>query len=159
MLDSIIKLVQNYRSHEAILKFPNEQFYGGDLKPHGALQDINAYLGSSYLQNKKFPVVFHTIFGKDDREASSPSFFNIDEATQVKLYIQQLKEDRTFRTRTPFEVLSRCVQVEINLYYRRTGHWRYHALSCAMPEDSSTSWSRVRGSQSWLSRGIPGSGK
>lgn len=62
---------------------------------------INAYLGSSYLPNKKFPVVFHAVYGKDDREASSPSFFNIDEATQVKLYVDRLKEDRVFRTSSP----------------------------------------------------------
>lgn len=99
---SIVKLIQNFRSHEAILKFPNERFYGGDLVPRAPSQDINTYLGSSYLPNKKFPVVFHAMFGKDDREASSPSFFNIDEVTQVKLYVGQLKEDRTFRTRLFF---------------------------------------------------------
>ncbi|KAJ3561909.1 hypothetical protein NP233_g9903 [Leucocoprinus birnbaumii] len=96
---SIVKLIQNFRSHESILRFPNERFYASDLVPRGPSQEINAYLGSPYLPNGKFPIVFHAIFGKDDREASSPSFFNIDEATQVKLYIDQLKEDRTFRTR------------------------------------------------------------
>ena len=48
--------------------------------------------------NKKFPVVFHAVSGKDDREASSPSFFNVDEVLQVKSYVQQLKADRVFRT-------------------------------------------------------------
>jgi len=46
------------------------------------------------------------MFGKDDREASSPSFFNIDEVIQVKLYVGQLKEDRTFRTRLFFFPIS-----------------------------------------------------
>ncbi|KAF9440816.1 P-loop containing nucleoside triphosphate hydrolase protein, partial [Macrolepiota fuliginosa MF-IS2] len=32
---SIIKLVKNFRSHEAILAFPNDKFYGNDLQPFG----------------------------------------------------------------------------------------------------------------------------
>jgi len=109
---SIVKLVQNFRSHEAILRFPNEHFYGGDLIPRAPSQDINTYLGSSYLPNKKFPIVFHAMFGKDDREASSPSFFNIDEVIQVKLYVGQLKEDRTFRTRLFFFPISLWVEIQ-----------------------------------------------
>ncbi|KXN81887.1 Putative helicase mov-10-B.1 [Leucoagaricus sp. SymC.cos] len=95
---SIVKLVKNFRSHEAILQFPNERFYENDLQPCGEKKVINAYLGSSYLPNKKFPVIFHSVSGKDEREASSPSFFNIDEVVQVKTYVQQLKADRTFKT-------------------------------------------------------------
>ncbi|KAG6843566.1 hypothetical protein H0H93_000619, partial [Arthromyces matolae] len=56
------------------------------------------FLNSSYLPNPKFPVVFHGLRGKDDREASSPSFFNVDEVLQVKAYIQALRSDRHFRT-------------------------------------------------------------
>ncbi|KAJ3561910.1 hypothetical protein NP233_g9904 [Leucocoprinus birnbaumii] len=95
---SIVKLVKNFRSHEAILKFPNERFYGNDLEPCGDKRAINSYLNSPYLPNKKFPIIFHAVAGRDDREASSPSFFNIDEVSQAKAYIQQLKADRTFRT-------------------------------------------------------------
>lgn len=93
-----MKLVKNFRSHEAILRFPNEKFYGNDLEPCADPKTINAYLNSEYLPNKKFPIVFHCVSGKDDREASSPSFFNIDEVTQVKIYVEKLKRDRKFRT-------------------------------------------------------------
>lgn len=59
---------------------------------------INSFLNSPFLpRNPKFPVVFHAVSGKDDREASSPSFFNVDEVLQVKSYVQQLKEGRRFR--------------------------------------------------------------
>lgn len=94
---SVVKLVKNYRSHEAILRFPNDRFYGGDLQPCGDPQVVNSYLRSSHLPNKKFPIVFHALSGKDDREASSPSFFNIDEVTQVKAYVEALRHDRQFR--------------------------------------------------------------
>ncbi|KAF9441766.1 RNA helicase [Macrolepiota fuliginosa MF-IS2] len=95
---SIVKLVQNFRSHNAILRYPNERFYGGDLQACADTTITNSYLNSPWLPNKDFPVVFHSVSGKDDREASSPSFFNIDEVIVVKNYVQQLKADRNFRT-------------------------------------------------------------
>ncbi|KAF5351162.1 hypothetical protein D9756_008289 [Leucocoprinus leucothites] len=117
---SIVKLVKNFRSHEAILRFPNERFYGNDLQPCGERKVINGYLNSSYLPNKKFPIVFHAVSGKDDREASSPSFFNIDEVLQVKSYVEQLKSDRVFRTNdqdigiiTPYH--AQCLKIRSTL--------------------------------------------
>ncbi|KAF5389777.1 hypothetical protein D9757_006011 [Collybiopsis confluens] len=94
---SVVKLTKNFRSHGAILKFPNERFYGGDLECCGDPKVINFYLDSQHIVAKKFPIVFHSIAGKDDREASSPSFFNIDEATQVKELVQKLRGDRRLR--------------------------------------------------------------
>ncbi|KAH6905317.1 RNA helicase [Coprinopsis sp. MPI-PUGE-AT-0042] len=94
----VVKLIKNFRSHPAILRFPNERFYAGDLQPCAPAATINAFLNSPFLpRNPKFPVVFHAVSGKDDREASSPSFFNVDEVLQVKAYVQRLKEGRTFR--------------------------------------------------------------
>ena len=49
------------------------------------------------MVNKKFPVVFHAMNGKDDREASSPSFFNISEVQQIRLYVEALRSDRLLR--------------------------------------------------------------
>ena len=98
----MVKLVKNFRSHNAILKFPNEQFYDGELQQCGDPKAINAFIGSPLLPSKKFPVVFHALFGKDDREASSPSFFNVDEVTQVKTYIEALRADRNFRISKPY---------------------------------------------------------
>ncbi|KAK7439801.1 hypothetical protein VKT23_017376 [Stygiomarasmius scandens] len=94
---TVVKLVKNFRSHPAILKFPNERFYRGDLQACGDPKVIDFYVGSSHLVNKKFPIVFHSISGKDDREATSPSFFNIDEVTMVKTLIQKLRVDRKLR--------------------------------------------------------------
>ena len=133
-----MKLVQNFRSHRTILRFPNEHFYGGDLIPRAPSQDINAYLGSSYLPNKKFPIVFHAMFGKDDREASSPSFFNIDEVIQVKLYVGKLKEDRTFRTRLFFCQLH--YELKFKMVHRRTRYRCHCTLPCPMSEDPSATW-------------------
>ncbi|EMD34731.1 hypothetical protein CERSUDRAFT_54531 [Gelatoporia subvermispora B] len=95
--DLVVKLVKNFRSHPSILKFPNERFYNGELQPCGDTSVINSFLNSPLLPNKKFPIVVHAITGKDDREASSPSFFNIDEVTLIKSYVESLRADRRFR--------------------------------------------------------------
>lgn len=89
--------MQNFRSHPSILQFPNERFYRGDLEPCGDRAVTHVFIGSSMLVNPKFPIMMHAISGKDDREASSPSFFNIDEALQVKAYIQKLRSLRSPR--------------------------------------------------------------
>ncbi|KAI1789429.1 P-loop containing nucleoside triphosphate hydrolase protein [Ganoderma leucocontextum] len=91
---SWVKLLQNYRSHEAILRYPNAKFYDNELKVCGDRGVINSFLGSSQLASPKFPVVFHALAGHNDRELTSPSYFNIDEASEVKAYVQALLADR-----------------------------------------------------------------
>lgn len=91
---SIVKLVKNFRSHPDILHFPNQVFYGGDLRSHGHSDIINAYTNWPHLPRAKFPVIFHSVAGEDKREASSPSYFNIEEITQVKTYVKLLLADR-----------------------------------------------------------------
>jgi len=96
----VVKLVKNFRSHRAILQYPNDKFYGGELQPCANPTITNQYLNSDYLPptGKKFPVVFHSINGKDTREASSPSFFNIEEILQVQEYVKRLKAHRKILT-------------------------------------------------------------
>src|ERR1700730_4482975 len=93
-MSSVVKLVKNFRSHPNILEFPNLRFYGGDLQTCGPLTAINRYLNWPHLGSPGFPIVFHAVHGKDDREASSPSFFNIDEVSLVRQYINFLKDSR-----------------------------------------------------------------
>lgn len=90
---SVVKLTQNFRSHSAILKFSNERFYKGDLQPCADPSSVGMFIGSDHLEAKDFPIVFHAMAGQDDREASSPSFFNIDEVSQVKAMVEELLGD------------------------------------------------------------------
>lgn len=85
--------MKNFRSHEAILDFPNENFYGGDLQAFAPRRVIDYFINKAILPNPRFPILFHGIVGKDDRDASSPSFFNIDEVTEVKSYVMLLKKN------------------------------------------------------------------
>lgn len=37
-----------------------------------------------------FPIIFHGVMGKDEREGNSPSFFNPEEAATVTSYLKEL---------------------------------------------------------------------
>jgi len=87
------KLKKNWRSHASILKFPNDEFYKGELVANADPVIVNSCLRWWRLPNPSFPIVFHAIKGKDQRQASSPSFFNISEASAVRDYIRDLRED------------------------------------------------------------------
>ncbi|TDL24456.1 P-loop containing nucleoside triphosphate hydrolase protein [Rickenella mellea] len=94
---TLVKLVKNWRSHPDILKFPNDEFYRSELEACGDPLITHSLLRWDMLPTKQFPIIFHGVCGKDMREASSPSFFNIEEASLVKTYVKNLLEDRRLR--------------------------------------------------------------
>ncbi|KAG8930545.1 hypothetical protein FRC02_004060 [Tulasnella sp. 418] len=94
---TVVKLTNNFRNHPAILKFPNEEFYRAELQPCADPVIIESLLHWSGLPRRGFPIIFHSIKGKDERQATSPSFFNADEASVVKKYVQDLRSDGRLR--------------------------------------------------------------
>ncbi|KAI5610195.1 putative helicase mov-10-B.2, partial [Silurus asotus] len=86
----VTKLLRNYRSHRAILKTPNEMFYDGELQPCADEYSINFYCNWEHLPKPDFPLIFHGVPGKDERESNSPSFFNTSEITVVVDYLKKL---------------------------------------------------------------------
>lgn len=86
----ITKLLRNYRSHPAILHYPNETFYDGELMPEADEGIRTCLCGWEELPNKKVPIIFHGVTGKDQREERSPSFFNPEEAAVVFSYVRKL---------------------------------------------------------------------
>ncbi|XP_015264039.1 PREDICTED: putative helicase MOV-10, partial [Gekko japonicus] len=86
----VTKLLQNYRSHAAILKFPNEKFYEGELQVHANPAITHSYCSWSELAKQGFPIIFHGVCGKDEREEKSPSFFNTTEIDVVIDYLRKL---------------------------------------------------------------------
>ncbi|KAI5120114.1 hypothetical protein M0805_002198 [Coniferiporia weirii] len=91
------KLREHYRSHEAIISFPNQEFYGNELIPRGDPAVTHSLLRRDILVNSDFPIVFHGVAGKDEREGQNPSFFNAEEASLVKQYVSRLMEDKKLR--------------------------------------------------------------
>ncbi|KAM4741443.1 putative helicase mov-10-B.1 isoform 2-T3 [Anableps anableps] len=93
-LDSrfVTKLLRNYRSHAAILKIPNEAFYNNELQVFAAREQRETYCNWETLPQKGFPVIFHGVLGKDEREANSPSFFNVSEIETLVTYLNMLEQ-------------------------------------------------------------------
>ncbi|KAG9002612.1 hypothetical protein FRB94_003760 [Tulasnella sp. JGI-2019a] len=100
---TIVKLTKNFRSHQTILDFSNRQFYRNELQVFGNPQSIDRFLGCPLLPNPRFPFIFHGVSGYDDREADSPSYFNIAEISIVADYIYRLVGDAA-RPLTPSNI-------------------------------------------------------
>ncbi|XP_030634044.1 putative helicase mov-10-B.1 [Chanos chanos] len=88
----VTKLLRNYRSHPAILRIPNEMFYDNELQVFAKQMEREAFSKWEHLPKKGFPVIFHGAMGKDEREANSPSFFNVTEVEILVSYLNKLKE-------------------------------------------------------------------
>ncbi|KAM6192162.1 LOW QUALITY PROTEIN: helicase MOV-10 [Sarcoramphus papa] len=88
----VTKLLWNYRSHEAILRIPNELFYDSELKAceSNELDVRSLYCAWEELPKKGFPIIFHGVCGEDRREAKSPSFFNTAEIEVLVHYLKKL---------------------------------------------------------------------
>lgn len=88
-VDYVVQLLDNYRSHPAILHFSNEQFYNMKLRPKMSLEDQNWALGWSYLPNKSFPIMFHSVQDSSEMDRTGSSS-NATEAIVVRTYITYL---------------------------------------------------------------------
>lgn len=75
----LTKLVRNYRSHEDIISVPSTLFYDGDLVPCADEEYRRSLARWEHLPAKGVPLIFHGVAGKDSRESSSPSWFNVHE--------------------------------------------------------------------------------
>ncbi|KAE8623124.1 hypothetical protein XENTR_v10005508 [Xenopus tropicalis] len=88
----VTKLLRNYRSHPSILKIPNELFYDNELKVAADEMASKSYCNWEKLPQKGFPIIFHGVHGKDEREGNSPSFFNVNEIEELLIYLKALFE-------------------------------------------------------------------
>ncbi|KXJ70475.1 putative helicase MOV-10 [Aedes albopictus] len=89
----IIKLLRNYRSHEAILSFSNERFYQKELQPCASPDDVDWALGWPELPSARFPIIFESTMGKLAREKDSTSYYNQKEIELVEFYTRQILSD------------------------------------------------------------------
>ncbi|XP_031507892.1 helicase MOV-10 isoform X1 [Papio anubis] len=86
----ITKLLRNYRSHPTILDIPNQLYYEGELQACADVVDRERFCRWAGLPRQGFPIIFHGVMGKDEREGNSPSFFNPEEAATVTSYLKLL---------------------------------------------------------------------
>ena len=83
-------LSKNYRSHEVILKIPNELFYGGILESAGDRKIIDSMCYWQGLPKKNFPLLFVGVEGKEAHDLDEPTFSNHEEATKIAQYVEGL---------------------------------------------------------------------
>ncbi|XP_073906849.1 helicase MOV-10 isoform X3 [Castor canadensis] len=86
----ITKLLRNYRSHPTILDIPNKLYYDRELQACADVVDRERFCRWEGLPCQGFPIIFHGVMGKDEREGNSPSFFNPEEAATVTSYLKLL---------------------------------------------------------------------
>ncbi|CAK9800689.1 RNA helicase Mov10l1 [Anthophora plagiata] len=93
----VTKLVMNYRSLPEILELASSLFYDSELvaqvsckksKEARLLQTLAAELPER--KNSPPAIVFHGVNGENCKDNDSPSWYNLEEATQVYLYLLKL---------------------------------------------------------------------
>lgn len=94
---SYTKLVQNYRNHKAILDIPNAEFYSTELKVCATPSITGSLERWDGWPKKEFPIIFHSVRGGDEREGSSPSFFNVAEISIIRTYVESLRKSRNVK--------------------------------------------------------------
>nr|XP_029731597.1 helicase MOV-10-like [Aedes albopictus] len=83
----ITQLRDNFRSHQNLLNFPNNAFYAGQLRAKASPELTHWALKWPRLPNPNCPLIFHSIVGKTQRDNSSFSLFNREEAELVLDYL------------------------------------------------------------------------
>lgn len=94
-----VDLVDNYRSHKAILQFPSSQFYKNSLVAKADPDIVNSLRGWDRLKNKNFPLLFCAVEGQDVRDPDSPSFYNLSEVRVIADLISDLVDDQKVNQR------------------------------------------------------------
>lgn len=85
-------LVQNYRSHPAILQFSNENFYDSMLVPKCPPSIANFACGWEFLTNNpKFPLLFHST--RTASKEVGTSLMNEGEIVVLDLYVRELLQN------------------------------------------------------------------
>jgi helicase MOV-10 len=100
----ITKLVRNYRSHPDILSLPNRLFYEGHLQASADPARSHSHKDWEHLPAPGFPLIFHGVEGKNERESNSPSWFNVAECSQVLEYVKRLLSQGNRHTLQPKEI-------------------------------------------------------
>ena len=86
----VTQLLDNYRSHPAILQFSNVLFYESKLRAKVPEPERSFALQWNYLSNNKFPILFHCVTTKSQIAKGGTSSFNEGEIKMVRFYVDLL---------------------------------------------------------------------
>ncbi|KAI1721004.1 AAA domain-containing protein [Ditylenchus destructor] len=83
-------LEENYRSHPSILKVPSELFYSGRVRSGLSSDQKHSLCDWAALPKKGFPILWHDMRDKENREQGGTSYSNLAEVDIVADYVHQL---------------------------------------------------------------------
>lgn len=87
----ITRLIDNYRSHIALLRVPSQLFYNGTLRYKGCDKLTGACKNFEMLPNgRKFPLMMYNVEGIEMSKIDTPSFYNKEECNAVLQIIKAL---------------------------------------------------------------------
>ncbi|XP_040168042.1 putative helicase MOV-10 [Anopheles arabiensis] len=89
----VTKLLDNYRSHESLFRFSNQQFYDAELRAKGDPTITHWAVNWHHLPNRKLPMLFHSVVGFMQQDSISLSYWNVQEAQLVYQYVQILMKE------------------------------------------------------------------
>ncbi|XP_065080327.1 putative helicase MOV-10 [Ochlerotatus camptorhynchus] len=90
---AITQLRDNYRSHDKLLQFCNNQFYDGLLRAKAPAEIKSLAVGWYRLPNRRCPLIFYPVVGKMKQDKNTFSMFNETEARQVMFYVGDLLQN------------------------------------------------------------------
>lgn len=90
----VVQLLDNYRNHPAILQFSNTEFYDNKLRSKMSNEDRKITENFSFLTDKSFPIVFHSVLTPNEVDSYQTSSHNIGEIKIVKLYVDLLMKTK-----------------------------------------------------------------
>jgi helicase MOV-10 len=88
----VTQLLDNFRSHEAILHFSNAQFYDSRLRAKAPKAQVDVACDWKRLPKKGFPVILQSSIMPSEREPDGFSWFNLLEINFVRHYVEHLLE-------------------------------------------------------------------
>ena len=90
----ITKLLDNYRSHNALLSIPKQLFYDGNLRCKASTEITSACENFELLHDgRNFPMMVYDVFdGKEMSKIDTPSFYNLEECHACVRIIEALLE-------------------------------------------------------------------
>ncbi len=111
----ITKLLDNYRSHDALLKVPSELFYTGSLRCKASTEVTSACQDFEMLHDGyNFPMMVYDVNdGVEHNKIDTPSFYNIQECHAIVKLIKALLESPNVQINTGQIAVITCFRAQV----------------------------------------------
>lgn len=111
----ITKLLDNYRSHSALLSIPSQLFYDGSLRCSASAELTSTCEGFELLRDgQNFPMMVYDVFnGKEKSKIDTPSFYNIEECYASVKIIQALLSSPNVKVHAGQIAIITCFRAQV----------------------------------------------